>query len=90
MRGCFLPVLPIFPSAFEKLKSLDKKGLQHLTALEELKISSCPKLECMPEDGLPASLSTLRILRMSFVGERVGKERRRRMAQDCSRPQQIY
>ena len=46
---------------FKKPKSLDKKGLQHLTALEELQIRWCPNLECMPEDGLPASLSTLRI-----------------------------
>ncbi|XP_059435286.1 putative disease resistance protein At3g14460 [Corylus avellana] len=46
---------------FQKLKSLDKKGLQYLTTLEELAIHICPKLECMPEAGLPASLSTLRI-----------------------------
>ncbi|XP_059445126.1 putative disease resistance protein At3g14460 isoform X2 [Corylus avellana] len=46
---------------FQKLKSLDKKGLQHLTALEDLDILYCPKFECMPKDGLPASLSTLRI-----------------------------
>jgi len=46
---------------FPNLKSLDKKGLQHLTALEELKIWNCPKLQCMPEDGLPASLTTLNI-----------------------------
>jgi Leucine-rich repeat (LRR) protein len=46
---------------FQNLKSLDNKGLQHLTALEELCISDCPKLECMPKDGLPASLSMLNI-----------------------------
>jgi len=46
---------------FPNLIYLDKKGLQHLTALEELEIKNCPKFECMSEDGLPASLSTLRI-----------------------------
>jgi hypothetical protein len=46
---------------FPNLKYLDNKGLQHLTALEKLEIGSCPKLKCMPEDGLPASLSTLNI-----------------------------
>ncbi|XP_059441114.1 putative disease resistance RPP13-like protein 1 [Corylus avellana] len=47
--------------SFQKLKFLDNKGLQHLTALEELRIYNCPKLECMPEGGLPKSLSTLMI-----------------------------
>jgi hypothetical protein len=46
---------------FPNLKSLDKKGLQHLIALEQLDIGSCPKLKFMPEQGLPASLSILRI-----------------------------
>jgi hypothetical protein len=46
---------------FPNLKSLDKKGLQHLIALEELHIWDCPKLKFMPEQGLPASLSTLAI-----------------------------
>ncbi|GLT70911.1 hypothetical protein SLA2020_429620 [Shorea laevis] len=46
---------------FSNLKYLDKKGLQHLTALEKLEIRSCPKLEFMPEDGLPTSLSTMNI-----------------------------
>ncbi|XP_062173914.1 putative disease resistance RPP13-like protein 1 [Alnus glutinosa] len=46
---------------FPNLKSLDKEGLQHLTSLQRLLISNCPELKCMPEDGLPASLSTLRI-----------------------------
>ena len=46
---------------FPNLKYLDTKGLQHLTALKELKIWFCPKLECMPKGWLPASLSTTRI-----------------------------
>jgi hypothetical protein len=46
---------------FPNLKYLDTKGLKHLTALELLEITNCPKLERMSKDGLPASLSTLRI-----------------------------
>jgi hypothetical protein len=46
---------------FPNLKSLDKKGLQHLIALEFLDIWWCPKLKFMPEQGLPASLSILKI-----------------------------
>jgi hypothetical protein len=34
---------------FPNLKSLDKKGLQHLIALEELRIWRCPKLKYMPQ-----------------------------------------
>ncbi|KAB1212740.1 putative disease resistance RPP13-like protein 1 [Morella rubra] len=48
-------------SDFPYLSSLDQNGLQHLTSLEELEIYQCPKLRCMPEEGLPASLSNLRI-----------------------------
>jgi hypothetical protein len=48
-------------NGFQHLRSLDSKGLQYLNALEELEIESCPKLECMPEDRLPASFSTLNI-----------------------------
>nr|XP_034892116.1 putative disease resistance protein RGA3 [Populus alba] len=43
------------------LKSLDYKGLQHLTSLRELTIWDCPLIESMPEEGLPSSLSTLQI-----------------------------
>ena len=75
---------------FQKLKSLDRKGLQHLTAFEELWIRHCPKLECMLEDRLPACLPLyFKDPQLSFVGEKVGKKRRRRMGQDCSRSQQI-
>ncbi|XP_059440893.1 putative disease resistance RPP13-like protein 1 [Corylus avellana] len=45
---------------FPNLKSLDK-GLQQLTSLEELLIDNCPMLKYMPEEGLPASVSVLRI-----------------------------
>ncbi|XP_062174443.1 putative disease resistance protein At3g14460 [Alnus glutinosa] len=51
----------LFIGNFPNLKYLDTKGLKHLTALEELVITNCPKLERMSEDGLPASLSTRRI-----------------------------
>ncbi|KAG2671649.1 hypothetical protein I3760_13G005900 [Carya illinoinensis] len=46
---------------FPKMKYLDKKGIRHFTSLEELQIHDCPKLKCMPEDRLLASLSILKI-----------------------------
>ncbi|XP_059455887.1 putative disease resistance RPP13-like protein 1 [Corylus avellana] len=54
-----LPSLHISRSA--NLKYLNNEGLRHLTSLETLSIRDCPMLKCMPEDGLPASLSLLKI-----------------------------
>jgi hypothetical protein len=56
-------------SYLQHLKSLDYKGLQHLTSLRELKISYCPLIESMPEEGLPSSLSSLEIDRFPMLGE---------------------
>jgi hypothetical protein len=66
---------------FPNLKSLDKKGLQHLIALEQLEIYFCPKLKYMGEQGLPASLSILKIRRCPLLKKewkrRKGKEWRK-------------
>jgi Leucine-rich repeat (LRR) protein len=66
---------------FPNLKCLDKKGLQHLIALEQLHIWSCPKLKFMPEQGLPASLSILKIYECPLLKKkwqsRKGKEWRK-------------
>jgi hypothetical protein len=68
-------------SNFPNLQSLDKKGLQHLIALEELRIYSCPKLKYMPEQGLLASLSILRIFKCPLLEKELkskkGKEWRK-------------
>ncbi|XP_048426105.1 putative disease resistance protein At3g14460 [Pyrus x bretschneideri] len=45
----------------KSLKSLEGKGLQHLTSLQDLLISRCDSLEFLPKEGLPASLSYLSI-----------------------------
>ncbi|RVW21724.1 putative disease resistance protein [Vitis vinifera] len=43
------------------LKSLDNKGLKHLTSLETLMINNCERLKSLPKQGLPSSLSCLYI-----------------------------
>lgn len=46
---------------FQNMKSLDKKGLQHLTSLTELKLVDCPNLKRIQGNELPTSLSTINI-----------------------------
>jgi hypothetical protein len=43
------------------LKKLDYMGLCHISSLLELHLSDCPSLKCLPVEGLPKSISTLRI-----------------------------
>ncbi|KAF5447838.1 hypothetical protein F2P56_033358 [Juglans regia] len=52
---------------FPNMVSLDYKALRHLTSLAELSICSCPKLKFMQEEGLPASISTLRISKCALT-----------------------
>ncbi|KAM1166882.1 hypothetical protein ACFX19_029510 [Malus domestica] len=48
-------------SGVSNLKSLDGKGLEHLTSLQHLHIERCESLKILPKEGLPASLSSLTI-----------------------------
>ena len=56
------------------LQYLDYKGLQHLTALKTLEISCCDKLESLPEEGLPSSLSVLCIKECSLLKPKLQKQ----------------
>ncbi|KAL2335691.1 hypothetical protein Fmac_016904 [Flemingia macrophylla] len=46
---------------FSNLKKLDSKGLCQLSSLKELHIIGCENIQCLPEEGLPNSISTLQI-----------------------------
>ncbi|KAJ4828518.1 hypothetical protein Tsubulata_013238 [Turnera subulata] len=46
---------------FRHLKSLDYKGLEHLSSLKKLKLYFCPQLQSLPEEGLPSSLQCLKL-----------------------------
>ncbi|KAG6741280.1 hypothetical protein POTOM_054513 [Populus tomentosa] len=49
------------------LKSLDHKGLHHLTSLMKLSIEGCPKLESISEQALPSSLEYLHVMTLESL-----------------------
>ncbi|XP_022756852.1 putative disease resistance RPP13-like protein 1 [Durio zibethinus] len=57
---CPLPttLVSIYIARLPNLRSLSM-GLYNLTLLEELEISECSKLQCLPMEGLPAKLGRL-------------------------------
>ncbi|KAL2979500.1 hypothetical protein AAZX31_13G176000 [Glycine max] len=55
------------------LKRLDYKGLCHLSSLKILHLLDCPRLQCLPEEGLPKSISTLRIINCPLLEQRCRK-----------------
>ncbi|EOY17585.1 LRR and NB-ARC domains-containing disease resistance protein, putative isoform 2 [Theobroma cacao] len=57
------------------LKTLDYKGLQHLTSIRRLEVANCAKLQSMPPEGLPVSLSSLSIRFCPLLTKRCQKER---------------
>ncbi|XP_075634494.1 putative disease resistance RPP13-like protein 1 [Castanea sativa] len=65
---------------FGNLRTLDNKGFQHLTSLQYLGIGGCPKFNFkhMPEEGLPVSVSHIRIgecpLLLKRLQRKKGKE----------------
>ncbi|KAJ9685517.1 hypothetical protein PVL29_017528 [Vitis rotundifolia] len=60
---------------FPNLKSLDYRGLQHLTSLETLEIWNCKKLKSFPKQGLPSSLSCLRIVGCPLLRKRCQRDK---------------
>lgn len=54
-------IADLYIGHFPRLKALDKNGIQQLTSLKSLYISSCPDLQTIPEEGLPTSLQELSI-----------------------------
>jgi len=56
------------------LKKLDYKGLCHLSSLQTLLLCKCRLLECLPEEGMPESISQLTIVGCPLLERRCKKQ----------------
>jgi len=52
------------------LEKLDYKGLYQLSSLRSLRLENCPNLRCLPEEGLPKSISHLLISSCPLLDQR--------------------
>uniref|UniRef100_A0A2N9GBS4 NB-ARC domain-containing protein n=1 Tax=Fagus sylvatica TaxID=28930 RepID=A0A2N9GBS4_FAGSY len=65
---------------------LSSKGFQNLSALQHLWISNCPKLEFLPEKGLPPSLLATFYYRLSSAETTLQERQRARVVKDRQHP----
>ncbi|XVE74185.1 hypothetical protein DITRI_Ditri11bG0178700 [Diplodiscus trichospermus] len=73
---CRLPrtLVSVYIARLHNLESLSM-GLQNLSSLEELELVECPKLRCLPREGLPATLGRLFIRNCSLLEKQCSREK---------------
>ncbi|XP_027113926.1 putative disease resistance RPP13-like protein 1 [Coffea arabica] len=59
----------------QNLKVLNYSALRHLTSLQNLGFNDCPRLQSLPEEGLPASLTELRFSKCPLLKPRLEWEK---------------
>ncbi|XP_027159207.1 putative disease resistance protein At3g14460 isoform X1 [Coffea eugenioides] len=65
----------LYLSSLQNLKVLNYSALRHLTSLQMLGIYHCPRLQSLPEEGLPASLTELHIANCPLLKPRLEWEK---------------
>ena len=60
---------------FGNLRTLDNEGFQHLTSLQYLSLEDCPKLKHMPGEGLPVTISNVKIITCPLLTKRLRRKK---------------
>ncbi|XP_029125834.1 putative disease resistance RPP13-like protein 1 [Cajanus cajan] len=60
-EGFLSPSLVLCISGFPNLTRLNYNALWHMSSLKILVLEDCPNLQCLPQEGLPKSISYLKI-----------------------------
>ena len=68
-------VTHLYITGFGNLRTLDNKGFQHLTSLQYLSMEDCPKLKHMPEEGLPVTISHIKIITCPLLTKRLQRKK---------------
>ncbi|XP_075634810.1 putative disease resistance RPP13-like protein 1 [Castanea sativa] len=68
-------VIHLYITGFGNLRTLDNKGFQHLTSLQYFSMENCPKLKHMPEEGLPVTISKVKIIACPSLTKRLQRKK---------------
>ncbi|KAK4608599.1 hypothetical protein RGQ29_002133 [Quercus rubra] len=68
-------VTHLYITGFGNLRKLDNRGFQHLTSLQYLSMENCPKLKHMPEEGLPVTISNIKIITCPLLKKRLQRKK---------------